>query len=40
MAPVSIKTYSNLVANALANVLLPQEEKPSMAMIILLDMFN
>jgi hypothetical protein len=38
IAPVSIKTYSNFEANAFAKVLFPQEEKPSMAMIILFDM--
>jgi hypothetical protein len=37
MAPVSIKTYCNLAANAFANVLLPQEEKPSIAIIIFFD---
>ena len=36
MAPVSIKVYDNCVASRLASVLFPQEEKPSIAMIIFL----
>jgi hypothetical protein len=34
MAPVSIKTYCKFFAIALAKVLLPQEENPSIAIII------
>jgi hypothetical protein len=37
MAPVSINTYSSLVAKAFAKVLLPQEENPSIAIIIFFD---
>jgi hypothetical protein len=36
MAPVSINVYDNCVASRLASVLFPQEEKPSIAMIIFL----
>jgi hypothetical protein len=34
IAPVSTKTYSNAFAIALARVLFPQDEKPSIAMMI------
>jgi len=37
IAPLSIYTYPSFLANCLARVLLPQEDQPSIVIIILFD---